>query len=149
MAKKKKVEEATEVVTINLTKLLMNKDNIFLVQFHPDASVNEVYEENGMKKMATGQKIFSVHDGYSKQLAYYDQPNDNIDLSCLVDKEDCWIVAVSATVYNSFKWICMLIGKPYELNDHQVFSIKGQRDCLPEEVEFLNETFPGYLNASF
>jgi hypothetical protein len=148
MKKKKEIEEVLPEAVAS--KILFTKDNILLVEFHTGEPVREVYDApDNTKQIAVGEKLYAVYDGYSNRLAFYDQPSDTINLECLIGKEDYYLVAVSATPFNTFKWVCMQLGKPYELGGHQVFSIKGKRDCLPEEVKFLNETYPAYLENAF
>ena len=134
---------------------MLNKDNIFLVEFHEPAmdeetKVTKYKLDESKAQKAVGYRIYSVYNSDSERLAMYDAEADSIDLSCLLDKKGYNLVFISKTENEEFVWKTTKINDTLkDDNENTIISILNTRECTEKETEFLNEVYPEYLANAY
>ena len=131
--------------------LLLEKQNI---QSHEAVTLdeNKVVMMNGFKVFRIVEPVCeNIENGPTDfiELCHYNIQEDKTDLSPLLDKKynDYYLVSVDINQYGKFQWtICQLNGG---MENAEVFSIKDNRICNDEEIEFLNKLFPEYYEHAY
>ena len=132
----------------------LTKDNITLVEFHGTELV--VPTELADKRIHNfkGLRVFRLVNSDCEEKAIYSNASDSCDLSYLKDKLNTNLVFVGGTKHSDFaginqdwvtlSWMTAVITNITD--DADEILIDGKRLCTPEEVAFLNETFPEYYD---
>jgi hypothetical protein len=133
----------------------MNENNIILIEKHDKVTNEAIKTDDGKHLFIHGFKIYRAivldpneKEGY-RVIAQYDHNNDATDLSELKNYTGRYMVSVDRDSYNNdlFVWNTCILEDGAD--DNSVFAIKNNRQCTPEEVDFLNSLFPEYYKNAF
>ena len=125
---------------------MLTKENTYLIELHGDPQTQVCNLKSGETLAFAGYRIHTIYNTDSEELARYDNLTDTIDISPICKKEVDLVWVSSIDGGKTLSWLKSKVEAFSD--DHKEIIIKENKVCDPEEVKFLNETFPEWFEYS-